>query len=46
MKIRYAVAIVSAGLLIADIARSADVSTSGVTDAQKATLQKTLLLAM
>jgi cytochrome c553 len=42
MKLRYAMAIMSAGLLIAGVARSADVSTSGVTDAQKAALQKTV----
>jgi cytochrome c553 len=40
MKLRHAFAIMSAGLLIAGIARGVDVSTSGVTDAQKATLQK------
>jgi len=42
MTLRYAFAIMGAGLLIAGIARSEDVSTSGVTDAQKATLQKTV----
>jgi cytochrome c553 len=42
MKLRCAVAIMSAGLSIAGIAPSADVSTDGMTDAQKATLQKTI----
>ena len=37
-----AVAILSAGFLTAGITRAADVSTAGMTDAQKATLQKTI----
>jgi cytochrome c553 len=40
--IRNAVAVLSAGLLMAGIARAADVSTDVMTDAQKATLQKTI----
>jgi cytochrome c553 len=40
--IRNAVAALSAGLLMLGIAHAADVSTDGMTDAQKATLQKTI----
>jgi cytochrome c553 len=40
--IRIAVATLSAGLLVVGIAHAADVSTADMTDAQKATLQKTI----
>ena len=40
--IRNAVAALSTGLLMLGIAHAADVSTDGTTDAQKATLQKTI----
>jgi cytochrome c553 len=40
--IRNAVAALSTGLLMLGIAHAADVSTDGMTDAQKATLQKTI----